>query len=55
MWFDSFGEVLLLELHTAESSEETAIIDSKKFAADDETSDRWLWLADSEFELILSL
>ena len=37
--FDTFDELLLLELEVAEPSEETAIIDNKKFAADDDTSD----------------
>ena len=46
--FDTFDELLLLELEVAEPSEETAIIDNKKFAADDDTSDLWLWDVDSD-------
>ena len=37
--FDIFDELLLLELDMPEPSDDTAIIDNKKFAADDETSD----------------
>ena len=37
--FDTLEELLLLELEVAEPSEETAIIDNKKFAAEDDTSD----------------
>ena len=51
--FDTFDELLLLELDMAEPSDDTAIIDNKKLAAEDETSDLWLWLADSE--VLLSL
>ena len=37
--FDILDELLLLELDMPEPSDDTAIIDNKKFAADDETSD----------------
>ena len=37
--FDPFDEALWLELEMAEPSDDTAIIDSKKFAAEDDTSD----------------
>ena len=53
--FDTLEELLLLELEVAEPSEETAIIDNKKFAAEDDTSDLWLWFADSDVLLSLKL
>ena len=51
--FDTFEESLLLELDTAEEpSDDTAIMDNKKFAAEDETSDLWL-VVDSEHVIAL--